>query len=339
MGANLDERDLASILIEDSLKEKAIITELFRSSETKKHNWGWRKSIEILCVWIAIMYLGSMILTTVLVQQDYEYTYGTNMATIQEAVCTSVNVDVIKGVNVLSNLSLLQDERQMFSVAVYDANAKLIAKTTPSLFFVLDDGTEYYCSLKDYMDDSQIQELFDYAYRTSEPYRIEAELGKETGTLRSLKFIATYTSQNNTVWKWDNSEKNLNKEETDCYSKHIPVRQVLSIPCYQDIDAYEKWNSNEFLQSFPLELNEKTRKTTVNHETFTLSKSNAESITEVTCVNDAGENETCYVVIRSVGSTLLSAIKLLIPVYVVGLIFAILFICYWRAWIIKKKEI
>lgn len=333
VGANLDERDLASVVIENSLKEKAANTELFRSEETKEQNWSRRKSMRILCVWIAIMYLGSMILTTVLVQQDYEKTFDATMSTIQENVCTNANVQA------LSKISLVQMERQMFSAAVYDAEGKLIAKTTPSLYFALDNGREYYCPLEDYMDQAQIQELFDYAYGTSEPYRIEAELEKETGTLYSLKFIATYTNQNNTVWQWDNSEKNLNKEETDYYSKHIPVRQMLSIPCYEDMDAYEKWNSNEFLQSFPLELNEKSRKTTVNYETFTLSKSNAESITEVVCVNDAGENETCYVVIRSVGSTLLSAIKLLIPVYVVGLIFVILVICYWRVRIIKKKEI
>ena len=75
---------------------------------------------------------------------------------------------------------------------------------------------------------------------------------------------------------------------------------------------------NGYLQGFDSELKKEARKSTKSYEAFTLSKSEVEQITEVTYINDLETMETCFVAIRSVGNTLVAAMKTLMPVYIIG---------------------
>ncbi len=315
MGANFDERDFASVIIEDTLKEKAASTTIFQGKQREQKQITRNKYISLLCILFSLIYLASMILTTVFVQQDYEDTFDANMATIKEIVTSNGSV------NSVSVLSLAQDERQMFSAAVYDTDGKMIAMTKPSLVFVSEEGNTYYFPLEDYFDDSQIQELLVYGRGTSEPYLIEAKMEIESEKLLSLKLTSKSTGQKNIVWQWENKQDTSDiQEETYQFLKSMPVKQMLSVPYYEEEKTYEKWVNNEYLQGFASELREEERKTVESYETFTLSKSNVENITEVTYMNDLGEEETYFVAVRSVGNTLAASLKLFVPVYVVGLI-------------------
>lgn len=315
MGANFDERDFASVIIEDTLKEKAASTTMFQDKQREQTQITRNKFISLFCILFSVIYLASMILATVFVQQDYEDTFDANMAAIKEIVTSNGSV------NSISVLSLAQDERQMFSAAVYDADGKLVAVTKPSLVFVSEEGNTYYFPLEDYFDDSQIQELLVYGRGTSEPYLIEAKMEIESEKLLSLKLTSKSTGQKNIVWQWENKQDTSDiQEETYQFSRSMPVRQMLSVPYYEEEKTYEKWVNNEYLQGFESELREEERKTTASYETFTVSKSNVENITEVTYINDLGEEETYFVAIRSVGNTLAASMKLFIPVYIVGLV-------------------
>ena len=180
MGANFDERDFASVIIEDTLKEKAASTTMFQEKQREQTQITRNKFISLFCILFSGIYLASMILATVFVQQDYEDTFDANIDAIKEIVTSNGSV------NSISVLSLAQDERQMFSAAVYDEDGKLIAVTKPSLVFVSEEGNAYYFPLEDYFDDSQIQELLVYGRGTSEPYLIEAKMEIESEKLLSF---------------------------------------------------------------------------------------------------------------------------------------------------------
>ena len=321
MGVNFDERDSASVIIEDTLKEKAASTEMFQRKQEKQKQTTPNKLMGLLCIWLVIIYLSSMILATVFVQQDYEDTFNTNMDAIKEIVSANVSEDIHGCVNSISALNLAQDERQMFSVAIYDADGKMVAMNEPSLSFASDEDKTYYFSLEEYFDDSQIKELFEYVRGTSESYLIEAKMGIESEKLLSLKLISESTGQKNVVWQWENKQDVSNiQEETYQFLKQMPVRQMLSAPCWEEEKTHEKWLNNEFLQGFATALSEDERGAIASYETFTGSKSNLEFITKVTNMNDLGEERNYFVAVRSVGNTLMASMKLLSPVYIIGFV-------------------
>ena len=330
MGANFDERDLASVIIEDSLKEKAASTEMFQGKQREQRPTTPKKFIVLCCILFSIIYLSSMILSTVFVQQDYEDTFDANMDTIKEIVSSNLEA------NAISVLSIAQDERQMFSAAVYDNDGKIIAMTKPSIFLVSEEGKNCYFPLDEYFDDLQIQELLVYGRGTSEAYLIEAKMGIESEKLLSLTLTSEATGKKNIVWQWENKKVASEiQEEAYEFSNRMPVREMLSVLYYEEENVYKKWLDNEYLQGFTPQLDEEARKTAEGYETFTLSKSEVEKITEVTHINDLGEEETYYVAIRSVGNTLAEAMKLFVPAYIVGLILMLggIFIV-----VSKKKE-
>ena len=318
MGANFDERDLASVIIEDSLKEKAASTQMFQKavlSAPKKYR-------RVLCVWFAAIYFTTMILTTIFMQQVYENSFAANLNAIKEMVCLNAEKGIDECVNSITALRIMQDERQMFSVAVYDADEKLVAMTQPSLVFALEKGSAHYFALAEYFDERQTKELLEYARVTSEEYIIEAEIGSESEELFSLKLRSETTG--NVVWQWENKKLVSEvQEEIYPFSKSMQVRELLSVPCYENEKVYETWMSNEFLQGYSKDLNQDERKDTTSYETFTLSKSKVEMIREVRYMNDAGEMEKGLVVIRSVGNTLTTAMRTLLPVYIIGFALAL----------------
>lgn len=87
---------------------------MFQGKQREQRPTTPKKIIVLCCILFSIIYLSSMILSTVFVQQDYEDTFDVNVDTIKEIV--SFNLDA----NSISVLKIAQDERQMFSAAVYD---------------------------------------------------------------------------------------------------------------------------------------------------------------------------------------------------------------------------
>lgn len=317
MGMNFSENDFASVIIENSLNEKAASSKLLQGRKRCQKQVTPNKWMCLLCIMVSIIYLGSMLIYTILIQQDYEKTFDANLDAIQEFVRAKASGDIDECVNSITTLKLANDERQMFSVAVYDNDGKLLAMTKPSLHLVSDDGESYYFSLDEYFNDSQIEELLAYVRNTSDPYLIEAKIGKKSGKLYSLNFSG---EQKTIVWKWENKNTTDSKENLNVITKKIEVKQIFSAFCYEEDSSYKKWVNNEFLNGFESVLSEDIRENKESYEKFTLSKSNAETFEKMTYMNESGEEESCVIAIRSVGNTLGQAMKLLLPAYVIGFI-------------------
>lgn len=326
MALHYPDKEPLSQRIQEMMNQQAAAKEMFRNMEKKSNKNKILKEITslkmkvLLSVCFAVFYFISVIITTYLVQQDYEERLVSHLEIAERMVSANVTEDVRAGVNSLYDIKDVQNQHQYFAAEIYNVDGEKLVTTEPCLRFRFLEADEepYYFPMEEYFDDSEIWELLLYARNTTEEYMIRAEIAKESEVLASLKFIYQGITESKVVWEWHNEEIAYDKIETSVYSQRAVIKEIVHAVSYNK-DIYETWLEEEFLHGFKETVNEEER-SVMEDAMSGIWQTRLGGIRRVTCENIQGEEETYWLSIRSIGYPLRGAIELLAPFYVAGLI-------------------
>lgn len=284
------------------------------------------KIMVLLCFCSVALYLVYMMLMTLIVKQNFQEQYDRNLTTVTEYLVSDFEGEAERGnltgyINNLYALAVAKEGYQHFSAAIYDADGKQLAMTGSYLMLDVDGEETYYIPLDQYFKQHEIMQLREYVKINQTKYMNEAMIDKETKTLVSFRIESVPTfDEPMTVWEWKHPKADSYDEDTlmMVYDKAL-VRDVVSIPYYNDEDAYERWKKDAYLQGFETNVDTDAEYPvrTVDH---TFSEWQAERVGEISFEDTNGEKQSYYLSVRTSGYPLQATMDLLFFAYAIGAI-------------------
>ena len=268
-----------------------------QSADTRKRGWRFggytgRKLKGFLVFVFAGIYFLSMLLATWVDQLRVRENYAENIdqigAYIEEGMREKSLYSKTQGDSAESNqesellyaeLSRFSDhysiKYQQVSVAAYDAEGELAAKSRDLITYTEDQGGKTTTwRLSDYLTEEELEELAGYEAENRTPYnggvstRYNIEAEREGEELASIHVRRVYKStdelekmeNSGEVWSWDNQKLvSSSVRETEGAGDYgwMPEKdpsgntEIFLPGISGGMEMWRKWNENEFLQKFP----------------------------------------------------------------------------------------
>lgn len=268
-----------------------------QSADTRKRGWRFggytgRKLKGFLVFVFAGIYFLSMLLATWVDQLRVRENYAENIdqigAYIEEGMREKSLYSKTQGDSAESNqesellyaeLSRFSDhysiKYQQVSVAAYDAEGELAAKSRDLITYTEDQGGKTTTwRLSDYLTEEELEELAGYEAENRTPYnggvstRYNIEAEREGEELASIHVRRVYKStdelekmeNSGEVWSWDNQKLvSSSIRETEGAGDYgwMPEKdpsgntEIFLPGISGGMEMWRKWNENEFLQKFP----------------------------------------------------------------------------------------
>ena len=268
-----------------------------QSADTRKRGWRFggytgRKLKGFLVFVFAGIYFLSMLLATWVDQLRVRENYAENIdqigVYIEEGMREKSLYSKTQGDSAESNqesellyaeLSRFSDhysiKYQQVSVAAYDAEGELAAKSRDLITYTEDQGGKTTTwRLSDYLTEEELEELAGYEAENRTPYnggvstRYNIEAEREGEELASIHVRRVYKStdelekmeNSGEVWSWDNQKLvSSSIRETEGAGDYgwMPEKdpsgntEIFLPGISGGMEMWRKWNENEFLQKFP----------------------------------------------------------------------------------------
>lgn len=303
--------------LEGMIGQKAAATQLFQTKSTrwKRNNGdGEPDNNQIkanIGLFFVLIYVVSMILSTLSVQQQYRKRYLADFDAVEYMLLQSKSEDVVTWVNSIGGIKSASDG-QFFSAAVYDAKGNLLTATGTNLCIPLQNGNTLNIQLDEYFKKEEVQNLFVNTERIISSHRVRVVIDKSTGKPYSIQ-----VGEGGYLLNWQDATYTLDEENSQAISRELSVRQLISAPYGEDEDDCTKWAQIEYLHDFPQNIDVKENKKQWTIPLYGDSKQ--ERITRVSMKNDEGVTTDYYLALRATGNTLGETVDVLTTSYFVGL--------------------